>query len=142
MRPVISVIILLGLMAISSRPADAQSTLYIPVLATDSADSMLALTNLSLEPATLTLTARGYDGAVLEGYGIINPVSITLPPSSSRTFKAKEVFGEGLTPGWGEVQTSSPSVSGGFFLLDSNQTALDGGKLQTTAAGRLIFPKA
>jgi len=138
-----SFVILVGLIAISSRTANGQSrSLYIPVLTGDSADSVLTLMNASLEPATVTLTARSYGGAVLNGYGIINPVTITLPASSSRALKAKELFGQGLIAGWAELQSASPSISGAFFLLDSNQNAFDGAAINTAPASRLIFPKA
>src|SRR5438093_9270962 len=98
--------------------------------------------NASLEPATVTLTSRSYGVAVLNGYGIINPVTITLPASSSRALKAKELFGQGLIAGWAELQSASPSISGAFFLLDSNQNAFDGAAINTAPASRLIFPKA
>ena len=130
-----SFVILVGLIAISSRTANGQSrSLYIPVLTGDSADSVLTLMNASLEPATVTLTARSYGGAVLNGYGIINPVTITLPASSSRALKAKELFGQGLIAGWAELQSASPSISGAFFLLDSNQNAFDGAAINTAPA--------
>ena len=128
----------------SSLTAAAQSrALYMPVLeSTDSADSKLTLANPSLEPATVTLTARSYTGATLQRPGIINPVSMTLPPSSSRALRAREIFGAGISSGWAELQTASPAVSGAFFLSDSKQTSMDGAELNSAPASRLIFPKA
>src|SRR5438093_2704222 len=98
--------------------------------------------NASLHPATVTLTARSYGGAVLNGYGIINPVTITLPASSSRALKAKELFGQGLIAGWAELQSASPSISGAFFLLGSNQSAFDGAAINTAPAKRSDFSKS
>src|SRR5438067_1213936 len=116
-------LITLELITILSLASNAESrSLYMPVLSADSAYSVLTLVNPSLEPVTVTLIARSYGGTVLQVDGIINPVSVTLPASSSRALKAKELFGEGLLSGWVELQTESSSISGAFFLLDSNQT--------------------
>src|SRR5215468_6262869 len=85
--------------ASSSLLGQTQSrTLYMPVLQwADSAESMLTLVNSSLEPATVTLTARSYSGNLQQGAGVINPVSMSLPASSSRAVRAKEIFGNGVS---------------------------------------------
>ena len=134
----------LSLFAASSAiTASLQSRfLYMPVLQyTGSADSKLTLVNPALEPAAVTLTARSYSGALLRGPGIINPVVMTVPASSSSALQARELFGSGVSSGWVEVQTASSAVSGGFFLSDSKQTLVDGSELSTSPASRLIFPK-
>src|SRR5688572_18668190 len=111
--------------------ADAHS-LYMPVLeATALEEAQVMLLNPTLEAATVTLTARSYSGAVLMGTGIINPVSLTLPASSSRSLRAKEIFGEGIATGWVELQASSPSITGSFLLSDSKLSAIDGAALAT-----------
>src|SRR2546428_10102095 len=53
---------------LSSLSTTAQSrSLYMPLLQSNgSADSKLALANPTLEPATVTLTARSFDGTVLK----------------------------------------------------------------------------
>src|SRR5262249_44750600 len=128
----------------SSLTASIQTrSLYMPVLQpTGSAESKLTLINPSSEPAAVTLTARSYGGALLNGDGIINPVSMTLPPSSSRALRAPEIFGEGISSGWVELQTESSAVSGAFFLSDSGRTSMDGAPLNGAPASRLVFPKA
>ena len=95
----------------------------MPVLSADSADSVLTLVNPSLAPVNVTLTARSYVGNVLEGYGIINPVSVTLPASSIRALKAKDLFGQGVGSGWVELQTGVVCDFGGFlsFEFESNR---------------------
>jgi hypothetical protein len=114
----------------------------MPVLeTTGQAESRLMLVNAAAEAADVTLTARSYSGTLLTGNGVINPVSITLEPSSSRALRAKEIFGAAAS-GWVELQTASPAVSGAFFLSDSKQNASDGASLLASPASRLIFPKA
>src|SRR5207244_7651920 len=138
-----SFLIVFLLIAISSNSATGQSrSLYMPVLSTDSADSELTLVNPTLAPATVTLTARSYNGVTLRGDGIINPVTLTLPASSSRALTSRELFGQDRLAGWVELQTATPPVSGAFFLVDSTVTAYDGASLQTATANRLVFPKA
>jgi hypothetical protein len=95
-----------------------------------------------LEAVTITLTARSYGGGVLAGSGIINPVSITLPASSSTAVTASELFGQGGLSGWVELQTTSSAISGAFFTPGSAQSPFDGTKLQSAPANRVIFPRA
>src|SRR5215471_10896376 len=106
----LSLVTVFEVIAVFSNTAHGQSrSLYMPVLTTSGTDSLLTVTNPSLETVTITLTARSYGGGVLAGSGIINPVSITLPASSTKAVKANELFGQGGLSGWGELQTTSPA---------------------------------
>src|SRR5262245_6493502 len=131
------------LIASSSLIAQTGSrTLYMPVLQwTASAESMLTLVNPSLEPANVTLIARSYSGAQQQGAGVINPVSMSLPASSSRALRAKEIFGSAVSAGWVELQTTSSAISGAFFISDPKNVSMDGLELNTAPSNRLIFPK-
>src|SRR5262249_24447497 len=144
LRGITAVLTLSIISSSTALTADTQSPfLYMPVLQPGNpADARLPLVNRGLDPATVTLTARIYGGTVLSGPGIINPVSLILPPSSSRALRAKELFGEGVSSGWVELKTASSAISGAFFLSDLKQTSMDGAALPTSPASRLIFPKA
>ena len=113
-RFILSSVVVIALVASSIFAQSQQSqsrSLYMPLL---QADSELTLVNPAVEPATVILTARSYAGTVLQGAGINNPVTISLPPSNSKALKAKDIFGAGISSGWVELQTTSSSVSGAF----------------------------
>src|SRR5262249_38186174 len=141
-RGLAPILTLCVVMPFLSLTAYAQSrSLYMPVLqSADSIDSQLTLVNPAVEPATVTLIARSYAGAVLSGPGIINPVSLTLAPSSSRALRARELFGDGVSSGWVELQTTSDAISGAFSVFDSKQNSIDASDLNITPSSRLIFP--
>src|SRR5262245_17179285 len=128
----LSVVLILSLFILSSSITGTAQfrSLYIPVLQSiSSAESRLMLVNSGVESARVTLTARTFAGGLLEGDGIINPVTMTLSPSSSRTLRAKEIFGASSTLGWVQIQTVSSGVSGTFSLSDTAQTSMDGADL-------------
>ncbi|PYS56316.1 MAG: hypothetical protein DMG13_00155, partial [Acidobacteria bacterium] len=65
---------------------------YVPALqSNDGADLGLALVNPTLTEASVTVTARSYDGAIIQADGITNPVSVTLPASSQFAKRAAEL---------------------------------------------------
>ncbi|PYS49696.1 MAG: hypothetical protein DMG13_23000, partial [Acidobacteria bacterium] len=110
--------------------------------ANDGADLGLALVNPTLTEASVTLTARSYNGAIIQADGITNPVSVTLPASSQLAKRAAELFGPGITgqTGWVEISASTPAVKGFFLSFDSGLSFIDGAEL-SKPAGRLVFPK-
>src|SRR5262245_16743774 len=136
----LAIIFIFIVLALSPLAASAESRpLYMPMLQSgDSAEARLTLVNPTVEPVTVKLIARSYGGAMLQGSGIINPVSITMPPSNSRVLLAKEIFGYGVSSGWVELQADSPSVTGAFFLSDPSGAALDGADFSTMPADRVI----
>jgi hypothetical protein len=100
----------------------------------------MALSNSALETATVTLTARHYDGSLHRGADVRNPVTIALPPSSQRAFRLQELFGVGVTTGWVSIE-APPSVTGLYLIFDSGLTLIDGADLRVPPARRIIFPK-
>jgi len=102
----------------------------------------MTLINSGIEAASVTLTARSYKGALLQGSDIINPVSLTLAGSSSGSFTAKELFGKGVTSGWVEVRTNSAAISGTVLFSDSRHISIEGTAMSFAPAKKLIFPKA
>jgi len=143
-RWVSSIVTLVMLMTFSTVMSHAESrSLYMPVLqSSESLDSSLTLINAGSASGTVTLLARSYDGIALSGPGIINPVSMTMPGSSSRTLSAREMFGPGVSSGWVELRTNSPAILGAFFLSDSKGMSMDSASLITAHAGRQVFLKA
>jgi PKD repeat protein len=137
------IIAFLILFSFSSLGAAQSRSLYMPVLQSMmQAESNLTLINSSLEPAVVTLTARSYKGSLLQGSDIINPVSLTLAGSSSRSFTAYELFGRGVTSGWVELKTNLPAISGTLLFSDSKHTSIEGAAMSFSPAKKLIFPKA
>ena len=116
----------------------------MPILqATDDRDLGLALSNPTLGEVTVTLTARNYDGTIITGEGIRNPLDLALPALGQRAFRSVELFGEGFVgqTGWVEVVTPTTAVKGFFLVFDSALTYIDGADLTTAASTRLVFPK-
>ena len=134
----------LTVIAVASPLQGQTKKLYLPLLdASDTSDLGLAFVNPTLNEAQVTLVARTYNGAIITGSGITNPVTLTLPASSQKALRTVEIFGSkinGLT-GWVELSASMPAVRGFFVVLDRDLTFIGGTELITTAASRLIFPK-
>ncbi|PYS16128.1 MAG: hypothetical protein DMG15_03455, partial [Acidobacteria bacterium] len=104
----------------------------------------LALLNPTFMDATVTLTLRGYDGSLIQGTGIVNPVLLTLPASKQKAMLAQEIFGQAITgkSGWIELSMSSPTISGFFLIFDPAFTFIDGTDLVSNTSNRLFFPNA
>src|SRR6267378_8235964 len=134
----------LTVIAVASPLQGQTKKLYLPLLdASDTSDLGLAFVNPTLNEAQVTLVARTYNGAIITGSGITNPVTLTLSASSQKALRTVEIFGSkinGLT-GWVEFSASMPAVRGFFLVLDHDSTFIGGTELITTAASRLIFPK-
>jgi IPT/TIG domain len=123
-----------------SRPLQAQNTtrLYVPVLqAATNAHLGIGLSNPVSAVATVTLTARGYDGL------LIGVAQVTIPAFSQRAFLAEDVFGAGIVSraGWIQFDSSVAGVKGLYTVFDLGLTFIDGSDLQATPSNRLIFPK-
>src|SRR6059036_1247411 len=125
-------------------PLRAQSAeSYVPALqATDGADLGLALVNPTLSEARVTVTARNYNGSLIQSDGITNPVTLTLPASGQIALRAPELFGTGIAgqAGWVEISASTPAVKGFFLAFDSGLSFIDGAEFARPAR-RLVFPK-
>jgi hypothetical protein len=127
-----------------AQTASPPPALFLPLFqASNAADLGLALSNPTLAEVTVTLTARTYEGTSIGGDGITNPVTLKIPASGQRALRTVEIFGAGIKDkkGWVQLAPSNPAVRGFFLLFDSTVTFIDGAELQSTPAGRLIFPK-
>src|SRR5436309_9475808 len=103
---------------------------YVAALqARDGADLGLALVNPTLAEAKVTLTARDYSGAIIQGNAITNPVTLALPASGQIAVQAVELFGSGISgqSGWIEVSAST-TVKGLFSAFDSGLSFIDVGE--------------
>jgi hypothetical protein len=77
-----------------------------------------------------TLTAYDADGTVIEGDGITNPVSITLPARGQYAKIDFEIFGEtfnALSPGTIRIVGKANDLQGFYFFGDMSGAGLDGG---------------
>src|SRR5438477_616262 len=86
-----------------AQASEYAQTLYAPLLqSTAAGDLGIALSNPTRSPVTVIATARSYAGETLSGFGITNPVILTLPALGQRAFIASEVFGQGIagSTGW------------------------------------------
>jgi IPT/TIG domain/ZU5 domain len=103
----------------------------------------IGLSNPTSSIATVTLTARGYDGAIIVGTQVTNPVTLSISPGSQTAFLVEEKFGSGIQgqTGWVQVESNVAALKGLFTVFDFDLTFIDGSDLQTTPANRLIFPK-
>src|SRR5262245_16760787 len=85
------------LVAALALPLHAQENLFIPILkGKDDARIGVALANPTVNEAQINLTARSYDGSVIAGETIRNPVTLTLPASSQTGLRVEEIFGPGM----------------------------------------------
>src|SRR5437867_756462 len=137
---ILSILIIInGALPLQAQTAES----YVPALqATDGADLGLALVNPTLAEARVTLTARSYNGSVIQADGITNPVSLTLPASGQLALRTAELFGSGISgrAGWVEISPSTPAVKGFFMSFDSGLSFIDGAEL-TRPASQLVFAK-
>src|SRR5437867_7199283 len=132
-----------ALIMAAALPVQGQTAkLYVPALqARDGADLGLALVNPTLAEAKVTLTARDYSGAIIQGKAITNPVTLALPASGQIAMRAAELFGSAISgqAGWIEVSASTPAVKG-LFSANSGLSFIEVEEFATPAS-RLIFPK-
>lgn len=133
-------------LALSATHAQDQASqrFFLPLLQADQgADLGIALSNPTLENATVDLLARGFDGKRIEGSDITNPATITLPAQGQRALRAAEIFGPGIAgrSGWVEITPSTAAIKGFFIVFDGGLTYIDGSALVDVPSNRLVFPK-
>src|SRR5437867_1198897 len=107
---------------VSELPLHGENILYLPALqGANAVDLGVALVNPTLSETTVTLTARNYNGNVVQGAGIMNPVTLKISALSQKALMATEIFGPGISgkTGWVELSTSNPAVTGFFLTFDS-----------------------
>ncbi|PYS14687.1 MAG: hypothetical protein DMG15_07220, partial [Acidobacteria bacterium] len=96
---------------VSELPLHGENILYLPTLqGANAVDLGLALVNPTRSESTITLTARDYNGNIVQGAGIMNPLTPKIPALSQRALMATEMFGPGISgrTGWVELSTSNP----------------------------------
>jgi hypothetical protein len=118
-------------------------TVALPALVSAGANQLgIAWTNTLSRSITLRATARGYDGQLIAGNGVQNPVELTIPAAGQIARLASEIFGAGIAgrSGWVELTASDPGVNGFFQLFDNGLSTSDGGTFPTAPSARLVFP--
>ncbi len=127
---------------ISTLSVEAASSLVFPRLSSEpNTVTGLAISNLSAETATVTLTAYGTDGTVLSGSGITNPATLTIPAEQQAARLLTEIF-HGAFPsstiGWVRITSPTDGLTGFFLFLDGSLTEMDGADLPE-AATQIVF---
>ena len=118
-------------------------TVAVPALLSGKANQLgIAWTNALSRSVNLRATARSYDGQLITGSGVQNPVDLTVPAGGQLARMAVEVFGAGIAgrSGWVELTASDTGGNGFFELFDNALTTMDGGAFPTAPSARLVFP--
>jgi hypothetical protein len=118
-------------------------TVAVPALFSGNANQLgIAWTNTSIRTVVLRATARGYDGQLIAGSGIQNPVDLTIAAGAHIAKLGVEIFGTGIAgrAGWVELTATDTGLSGFFQLFDDALTTTDGAPFPIAPAGRLFFP--
>ena len=130
-------------LVVGGLPLHGENILYLPTLQGANAAAVgLALVNPTRSDTTMTLTARDYSGSIVQGPGIMNPVTLNIPAVSQKALMTTDVFGPGISgrTGWVELSSSNAAVTGFFLILDSQLSLVDGADLVDEPSDRLIFP--
>jgi len=118
-------------------------TVDVPALRSGNANELgIAWTNTLNKVVTLKATARGYDGQLIAGNGMQNPVELAIPAGGQIARLATEVFGAGIAgkSGWVELTASDVGGNGFFELFDDALSTIDGGAFPVAPSSRLVFP--
>jgi hypothetical protein len=112
--------------------------------------SGIAVTNLSSSDAAITYIARRFDGSLVSGNGIENPVTYRFAAGQQFVAFPHEIFRLNsqdrrpiLSPsdvGWMEIFSDDGDVQSMFLDADSAGTALDGNIGAETGRSTLVFP--
>ncbi len=114
-------------------------------------DTGVAVTNPSSSEIRVTYIARYYNGALVVGDGIENPVTYTFSAGQQFAAYPSEIF-RGLNPndrrpildagqvGWMEIFSDDGDVQAMFLEGDELGTALDGNVGAESGSDRLVFP--
>ncbi len=128
----------------AAAPLRGASMLHFPRLVLDS-DTLtgIAIVNTTAMPASVTFTAYGSDGRVLQAEGLRNPRQVLILSGQQYARTTAEVFGtvEGLEEAaWFEAVSPADDLTGFFLILDPALSRLDGAQVAAPAED-LIFPE-
>ncbi len=137
-------ICLLSLFLLTGGILEARSILNFPFL-TFEKDTIVgvAIVNLSEEDAQVQVTAYRFDGQLLQGQGIENPVALeggVKAGTQSGTITVS-LFGSGSgleEAAWFQAVSETDGLTGFFLYLDTASSFLDGADLPSLSS-RLVF---
>ena len=112
----------------------SSSTLNFPRISYDLGTfTGLAFVNPNTTQATITLTAYGTDGAVIDRPGFRNPVTLTVPAGRqiARVLTDPDMFGSlpADQVAWVQATSSLDGITGFFLFLNNSITTFDGADL-------------
>ena len=110
-----------------------------------SVDVGYAVLNPLAQATEVTFTAYGVGGALLDGPGVTNPVTLDVGPRSQLARFPADLFGFGLdseVTGWMEVTSDSEEIKGFFITLEDGLDRIDGADATTNTSTSfiLMFP--
>jgi len=119
-----------------------QSVLQFPrVISTSDVYTGIAVGNPTSSEASVTFTAFQFDGTVLAGANVRNPVTVTVPAAGQYARLIPEIFGVGAINGWVQASSATPGLTG--FAINGNTTLTDlDGAGSTTPGVDVILPLA
>ncbi len=89
-----------------------------------------AAANLDTAAASLTFTAYDSSGALIQGTGISNPVTVDLPGSAQLARLESQIFGSGIRAldrtGWVRLESSTVRLASSFLAFDARLSFLGG----------------
>src|SRR5262245_2504263 len=103
----------------------------------------LAFVNTDIAQAEVEIAARTYDGELIQGTDISNPVTLTVAAGAKQQLSAADIFGNGISgrSGWIDISISSGNVKAFSLFFDSASTLIESAELKTAPADSLIFPQ-
>ena len=104
-----------------------------------------AVLNPLAQATRVTFTAYGVGGALLDGPGVTNPVTLDVGPRSQLARFPADLFGFALdseVTGWMEVTSDSEEIKGFFITLEDGLDRIDGADATTNTSTSfiLMFP--
>ncbi len=130
----------------SAQGGAAGTRLIFPdLIQAPSVDVGYAVLNPLSEATEVTFTAYGLGGALLDGPGVTNPVTLDVGPRSQLARFPADIFGFALdseVSGWMEVTSDSEEIKGFFITLEDGLDRIDGADAttKTSTSFILMFP--
>ena len=128
----------------SARAGAAGTRLIFPdLIQAEGVDVGYAVLNPLGETAEVTFSAYGVGGALLDGPGVTNPVTLDVGPRSQLARFPADLFGFALdsqVTGWMEVTSDSEEIKGFFITLEDGLDRIDGADATTNTSTSFILP--
>jgi hypothetical protein len=140
-----SVLFLLLIFVLAARPLKADTShLYVPAMRPVTGVNLgLAFINTGIEQGQVEIAARTYDGGLVKGIDISNPVTLTVTAGTKQELSVVDIFGSGISDrdGWLDISILSGNVKAFSLFFDSASTLIESAELLSGPSNRLVFPQ-